>query len=143
MANFNDEQVKKTDSAHIIVSTFGSILKPISGRGKKLDISKLRCLVIDEADDFLKDDKKFNFLLSDLKGNLQGSSPQWILFSATFDQMLLDERVTKLFDEAKIISLEKKLIAKKLSHIKQFHYPCEPRAKLDFIKEIFELCGMT
>jgi len=73
------------------VSTFGAVVKPIQGRGKKLDISKLKCLVVDEADDFLKDDKKFQVLLTDVKNNLQGSNPQWILFSATFEQRLLDE----------------------------------------------------
>ena len=62
IANFNDESTKRTDSKNIVVSTYGSLVKPLTGRGKKLDISKLRCIVVDEADDFLKDDKKFAFL---------------------------------------------------------------------------------
>ena len=31
----------------------------MGGRGKKIDLSNLRCLVVDEADVFFNDDKSF------------------------------------------------------------------------------------
>ena len=30
-----------------------------------------------------------------------------------------------------------------MPNIRQFTYRCEPRTKLDFIKEVFETCEMT
>ena len=43
---------KVNNSAHILVSTLGTILGNLEGRSKNLDLSELRVFVLDEADSF-------------------------------------------------------------------------------------------
>ena len=43
---------KIDNSAHILVSTLGTILGNLEGRSKNLDLSELRVFVLDEADSF-------------------------------------------------------------------------------------------
>ena len=51
----NLAQDKVDNTAHILVSTLGTILNMFSGRSKNLDLSELRVFVIDEADCFFLD----------------------------------------------------------------------------------------
>jgi superfamily II DNA/RNA helicase len=45
--------------------------------------------------------------------------------------------------EASQIKLSSEKIMNKLAHIKQFNMKCEKRGKLEFIKEVFEVCEKT
>ena len=75
----------KQTSAQIIVTTHGKLDKLLGGR-KPLDLSKLKCIVVDEADVFFLDDKN-HASLKKIAGNkaIKGNENiQWILFSATF-----------------------------------------------------------
>ena len=58
----------------------------MSGR-KQLDLSKLKCIVVDEADVFFLDDKNHQSLKK-IACNKQikdkGDAVQWVLFSATY-----------------------------------------------------------
>lgn len=56
----------------------------LEGR-KTLDLTKLKCVVIDEADVFFTDDKNFDYIkrLHSYK-HVKEVQPQWILFSATY-----------------------------------------------------------
>ena len=58
VANFNEH----TSPAQIIVATHGKIEGMISGR-RTMDLSQLKCMVVDEADVFFLDDKNFETLL--------------------------------------------------------------------------------
>mmetsp|Transcript_24462 Transcript_24462/g.37931 ORF Transcript_24462/g.37931 Transcript_24462/m.37931 type:complete len:304 (-) Transcript_24462:216-1127(-) len=127
--------------AHIVVTTPGAFLQMIGQRGAPTT-KKLRCVVMDEADEFMKDDKSFGDILK-IKKKLEGINFQWILFSATFKKEYLDNQVYQLMEKAQIIKLESKKIAEKLQHIKQYHLKCEPRKKLEFIMDVFETCAMT
>jgi superfamily II DNA/RNA helicase len=51
------------NSAHIFVSTLGTILSNISGRSKNLDLSELRVFVLDEADCFFLDKSRRDEIL--------------------------------------------------------------------------------
>ena len=74
------------DPGQIVVTTHGKADKVTSGR-KTIDLSHLKCFVIDEADLFFADDKNFETLMK-----VYNSKPvtemkdkfQWVLFSATF-----------------------------------------------------------
>lgn len=59
----------------------------LTGR-KPLDLSSLKCIVIDEADVFFLDDKNFASLSKIAKNPHIKDNPamQWILFSATYPQ---------------------------------------------------------
>jgi len=52
----------KADGAHIIVSTLGKLEKALQNRKKSIDVSALRCLVIDEADVFFTDERNLKSL---------------------------------------------------------------------------------
>lgn len=54
---------KIDNSAHIFVSTLGTILANISGRSKNLDLSELRVFVLDEADCFFLDKSRRDEIL--------------------------------------------------------------------------------
>lgn len=61
----------------------------ISGRGKKLDLSTIKCVVVDEADVFFLDDRNFKTIkgianYKDIKTREEGKEVQWVFFSATF-----------------------------------------------------------
>ena len=58
---------------------------------KPLNLSALKCMVIDEADVFLMDDKNFQSLKSiancrSIKQREPEDKVQWILFSATYPE---------------------------------------------------------
>ena len=73
------------DPGQIVVTTHGKADKVTSGR-KTIDLSHLKCFVIDEADVFFMDEKNYQTLMNiyhtrQIKSN---KSIQWILFSATY-----------------------------------------------------------
>ena len=113
MANYT-EAVKP---AQIVVATHGKVTAAVSGR-KPLDLSGLKCLVIDEADVFFLDDKNHATLLkiADSKYIKGRTDVQWVLFSATYpvdDAALYEkvqERVSKIITMAQQIKV--KLIRK-------------------------------
>lgn len=43
--------------AHIVVTTLGKLENNLTARGSKIDLSEMRCLVVDEADHFFGDQK--------------------------------------------------------------------------------------
>lgn len=57
LANFS---IDKTPQ-QIAITTHGTIEPMLKGR-KPIDLSKIKCIVIDEADEFLRDDKNFEYI---------------------------------------------------------------------------------
>ena len=53
----------------------------------------------------------------------------------------MQERISKIIKEAKQIKIKAEKL--KLTHIRQFMLKCEPKKKLEFIKEVFDVCEMT
>jgi superfamily II DNA/RNA helicase len=127
---------KPDGSAHIIISTLGSILNQFSGRSKNLDLSELRVFVLDEADAFFLESTrkeeimKFHKILQGL-----GRPIQHVFFSATYDADVSKE-ISNILDEAIQISLQIESV--KLDNIQQFYYKCKPKGKIDFVKEIYD-----
>ena len=79
-----------TNPSQIIVTTHGKI-EPLVGGRRPLDLSQVKCFVIDEADCFLLDDKNFASLkvvanCNDIKNRSENNKVQWILFSATYPE---------------------------------------------------------
>ena len=97
---------KPDGSAHIIISTLGSILNQFSGRSKGLDLSELRVFVLDEADAFFLEETRKVEIMKFHK-ILQGLSLpiQYVFFSATYDSSVSKE-IAKILDEAIQISLQ-------------------------------------
>lgn len=119
------------------------------GRSKKheFDLSSIRCIVIDEADEFFNAEKEMKPILDLSKADkIANRDPankvQWVLFSATFGHEALQDvvmqNIKKIIQQANQIMLKTEKL--KLNHIKQFHLRCEPKKKLDFIKEVFDTC---
>lgn len=135
----------------IIVTTHGKIEHMLRGR-RPLNLAKLKCMVVDEADVFLLDDKNFEALknianFKDVKDRSENNKVQWILFSATYPEgseksyEMVQHRMSDIVEKAQQITIKAEKL--KLEHVKQFVMRCEPKKKLDFIKEVFEMCEMT
>lgn len=76
---------KNYAGAHVIISTMGTFKNFINGRDK-LDLSELRVVVLDEADEYFKDEVKEEdtmYLASIFKKLTQPI--QYVLFSATYN----------------------------------------------------------
>ena len=108
-------------------------------------------MVVDEADVFFEDEQNFRAIKDisqhkDIKGN---SNVQWILFSATLPDAnddkernsLINKRIYEIFTEANQVRVKTEKL--KLDHVKQFRFRCDDKKKLDFIKDVFEICDMT
>lgn len=65
---------------------------------------------------------------------------QYILFSATYPDEV-SQAISTLIDKAQQINIRKELL--QLDHIQQFQYRCDKGKKVDFVKNIFEVCSMT
>lgn len=93
------------------MTTHGKLEPLLSGRSP-IDLSSLKCIVIDEADVFFLDDKNFAFLEhvanhKPIKERPANNKVQWILFSATYPEgseeiyEKVQERISKIIKEAK------------------------------------------
>jgi len=88
LANFNFED---NTPKQITVTTHGKIQPMLKGR-KTIDLTHLKCIVVDEADVFFLDEKNNKVLkeianYKDIKGRTEGNNRvQWILFSATYPE---------------------------------------------------------
>lgn len=87
LSNFN----YKEEPAQVIVTTHGKIEPKVTSKfkDKNLDLTHLRCIVIDEADWFFLDEKNFKPIknianYSHIKKREETNKVQWILFSATY-----------------------------------------------------------
>jgi len=58
----NFTQTKQVEGCQIIVSTLGTLAKNLNQRSKKLDLSQLRCFVVDETDVFFDDSRNLSML---------------------------------------------------------------------------------
>ena len=117
-----------------------------------MDLSALKCLVVDEADVFFLDDKNFESLKNiafnkQIKNRPEENKVQFILFSATYPEgseqiyEQVQQRMSEIVQKAQQIKLANEKL--KLSHIKQYVMKCESKKKLDFIKDVFKYCEMT
>ena len=52
----------KADGAHVVVTTLGKLVNAFKGRKPSIDLSALRCFVIDEADVFFHEERNFQSL---------------------------------------------------------------------------------
>jgi len=111
-----------------------------------IDLSELKVIILDEADVFFTDDKNFatvKFIASHkhLKNRDADNRVQWILFSATYPKGAeagyekVQEKISEIVVEAQQIKGKNEKL--KLNHIQQYTYRCEPKKKLEFIKEVF------
>ena len=131
-----------------MVGTHGKIEGATSGR-KVMDLSSLKCLVMDESDVFFLDEKNYETIRRIVESKSLKDHPgyQWVLFSATFPAggEASFEEVQKRISAfvKKSVEIKVKPEKLKLPHIQQFKMRCEPKKKLDFIKSVFETCEMT
>lgn len=71
-----------------------------------MDLSELKCFVIDEADVFFADQKNFESLKNIIGKNINIDKVQFILFSATYPESV-KEQIGNFIKEAQQIKLEK------------------------------------
>ena len=92
----------------IVVTTHGKGDKATTGR-KPIDLSELKCFVIDEADVFFADDKNFETLMKIFNSKpvqAIAKTVQWVFFSATFpiglekEEDKVQERMSQICPEA-------------------------------------------
>jgi superfamily II DNA/RNA helicase len=133
---------KKTD-AHILIGTLSTFFNYSgSKRGFELDWTNLRMVIIDEADRFFTEQKDIDILSKMSKPTMPFGQKgvQWVLFSATYNDDV-KENISLYVKEAKQISLAPEKL--KLDTITQFEYKCKPKGKVDFLMDMFNICGMT
>ena len=143
LANFASDDKKPQQ---IVISVHGVLGNMLEGR-KAMDLSKIKCVVIDEADVFFTDDKNFEYIrkLHSYK-HLKENPPQWILFSATYPSVeneAIQKKMSEIITNANLIKLSPESSMDKLKSIKQYVMKCQQGKKLDFIKEVFATCEMT
>lgn len=78
----------KSAGCHIVVSTIGKIQNAMKQRKVELDLSELRCLVIDEADFFFAKKEEVDAIRDFDSKFIQkiGRKVQYVLFSATYPE---------------------------------------------------------
>jgi len=101
----------KSDGQHVIVTTLGKLqnaLKPQRGKKPSLDLSALRCLVIDEADVFFNEPKNHQALTDLVNKTISKIEPkvQYVLFSATYPEDV-KEKISNLVAEAQQVNIKK------------------------------------
>lgn len=90
---------KDYGNEQIVITTLGKINNLLKGRNK-IDISELRCFILDEADDFFMDEKRQQELETfHAAAQKTGKHVQYILFSATYDPHISD-KISELVKEA-------------------------------------------
>ena len=103
-----------------------------------MDLSALRVIVIDEVDFFFKDSRNKKEIEDLTRGtfNKLKQKIQWVLFSATYPEEVIDE-INKFVTEASSIKLQKEKLS--LDHIQQFVIQCPPKGKAEFLVEIYKV----
>lgn len=140
MKNFTVDN--KYHGEQIIVTTLGKLANNLKGRSNKLDISQLKCFVIDECDVFFSESKNLS-QLKEVYTKYIKTLPhkvQNIIFSATYSDDV-KKTIGEFSADANQIELSKESLA--LDHIAQFEMRLEKGKKPDFIKEVFSTCEMT
>ena len=127
---------KRYDKGQVLLVTLKKLDELI--KRDKIDMSALKVFVIDEADIYFADDTDNE----QLKRHVESlpSKPQFLLFSATFSDEVL-EKIKTFMEEARQIRQKQQDL--KLDNIKQFYLRCESKKKLDYISEIFDYCLST
>ena len=128
VANFNETCLP----AQIVIATHGKVESVVSGR-RQMDLSQLKCMIIDEADVFFLDDKNFELLLkvANSKYLRENDAVQWILFSATYPPEdnhkyeRVQERMASIVQKAQQIKIRPEKL--KLSHIHQYKKRVGPK----------------
>lgn len=92
----------------------------LDGR-KGLDLTKLKCIVVDEADVFFTDDRNFEVLrkLHQYK-HVKDVKPQWIFFSATYpsnENEAIQKKMSEIVTQANQIKLTPESSMEKLKNI--------------------------
>ncbi len=114
MSNFT---VTGKADAHVIVSTIGKIQNDFKSRKPALDLSQLKCIVIDEADFFFSKKEEID-AVREIDAKHIKKIPhkvQYILFSATYPETV-KEAISLVVKEAQQINIRKELL--QLDHIK-------------------------
>ena len=98
----------KWHGEQIIVTTLGKLANNLKGRSNKLDLSELRCFVIDECDVFFSEAKNLNALKEVYSKYIKvlPKKVQNIFFSATFTDDV-KQTISEFTEEANQIELRR------------------------------------
>ena len=123
---------------HVVVTTIGT-LKNFAGARDAMDLSALRVIVINDADFFFKAETNKKEIEDLTRGtfNKLKQKIQWVLFSATYPEEVIEE-INKFVTEAVQIKL-----GNSLTHIKQFVIQCPPKGKAELLVEFNKLLAGT
>ena len=100
------------EGAHVVVTTLGKLNNALKNqRGKKgppLDLSELKCFVVDEADVFFNEKRNFQALTEVVGKHVAKiqNKVQYILFSATYPEEI-KEAIGTIVKQAQQISIKK------------------------------------
>ncbi|CDW84494.1 dead-box atp-dependent rna helicase 38 [Stylonychia lemnae] len=134
------DDVFRKPSEHILITTLGKLNSYVTGRNK-VDLSALKIVVIDFARlffDQIKSEAELNGILDAIKK--LGHQVQFIVLSDTYNEQV-QYKLANLIEEANQISQENSQL--QLTNIINYEYKCEPRGKIDFIKQVFDTISMT
>lgn len=119
------------DQGHIMVTVPGYLKNKLVERQSKLDLSCLKMVVYDEADELFEQQSNhecFNQLKKSLtKINI---TPQHVLFSATFTDNMV-ETVKRIVGDCKLFLIQKE--AQKLKGVRHYKMQMTENEKVDFV----------
>jgi superfamily II DNA/RNA helicase len=87
---------KKYNDEHVATITMGKLKNILNSKKSPLDLSAVKCIIIDEADVFFSDDKNHDQVKEIVMEHFEHHKPQYILFSATYPEQT-KQNITNLF----------------------------------------------
>lgn len=134
------EKDATSTKGHIYVTTPNYVKSKIEGRAK-LDLSHLKMVVYDEADElYLQHSNLPSFVALKNLLTSKGVNPQHLLFSATFTEEV-QENIKKFINEYQAFPL--KVEALKLKGVKQYKISIKGGKKFKFIQDLYEDLPLT
>ncbi|CEF61887.1 Dead box protein 80 [Strongyloides ratti] len=120
-----DNHPTESIKSHIVIGTPGTVYKLITKIPIRLNLSNIKCFVLDEADVMVSTQGYQTMsVLIHKKILFQSPKVQTMLFSATFEENV-KKLATALVPNAIILSIKKELLA--LDNIKQYYVKCDSR----------------
>eukprot|EP00347_Sterkiella_histriomuscorum_P021753 403332884 len=123
--------------AQILITSPNYFTNKLAGRGSNLDFRHVTMVVFDEADEIFKQENNREVIQSLIDKELKkrGVSPQYLIFSATFEQDIIDQ-FSKIVGEFTSFRVKKESL--NLKGVKQYYIILDNNSKCQFVEEFYK-----